>query len=305
MKVLVTGGSGLIGSALKRVKPNWIYLSSKDCNLYNKELTYKTLKHYSPDIIIHLAADVGGLFKNMNNKIDMFNNNLQINYNVLDTAYKLGIKRVICCLSTCVFPDGLDLLTEDNLHMGEPHESNFGYAYAKRIMEVQCRLYNTTAGFNYQCIIPTNIYGANDNFSLTDSHVIPGLIHKLYLHSLTNKNDTYYIHGDGTPLRQFIYSDDLAHIIVELVEKDILVDKLICSSQKEISILELAKMIGKEFGVKNVEPSQKIVENGQKSKTCSPKLLFNILPSLKLKPLNEGITETCYWFKTNYPNIRL
>lgn len=129
MKVLVTGGSGMVGSSLKILKSEWIYLRNVD--LTDFETVRRTFTNDLPEIIIHLAANVGGLFKNEAKRLEMFNSNLMINYNVLQNAYLLGIKRIICCLSTCIFPEGLNrVLTEKDLHLGEPHHSNYGYAYA-------------------------------------------------------------------------------------------------------------------------------------------------------------------------------
>lgn len=313
MKVLITGGSGLVGQAIQQLKPsltneNWIYLSSKDCDLNDFQKVRETLENYQPDIIIHLAANVGGLFKNAANRLAMFNTNLQINYNVLENAYQLGIKRVICCLSTCIFPDGLNrVLTEKDLHLGEPHHSNYGYAYAKRIMEVQCRLYNETPGFHYQCIIPTNIYGPYDNFHIGDSHVIPGLIHKAFLHSQLGLDRPFEILGTGMPRRQFIYVGDLAKIIVRLVEDTILEPLLICSTpvETETNILSVAKLIALEFDIHNVMPTEKSdKKDGQQIKTASPQKLLDLMPGFQFIPLDQGIHKTVQWFKENYPNIR-
>lgn len=309
MIVLVTGGSGLVGSALKSLQPDWLYISSKDCDLNDFNRVHELFKNINPDIIIHLAANVGGLFKNSEKRLEMFNTNIMINYNVLENAYRLQIKRVICCLSTCIFPDGLNrILTENDLHLGEPHNSNYGYAYAKRIMEVQCRLYNETPGYYYQCIIPTNIYGPHDNFNLHDSHVIPGLIHKAFLHSTNSANNPFVILGTGLPKRQFIYSFDLANIIIQLISKNINEPLLICSTPEtsEITILEVAKMICKLFEIHNVIPSEISNSNhdGQQIKTACPAKLFNIMSNLEMTPLEKGIKETVEWFKINYPNIR-
>ena len=142
---------------------------------------------------------------------------------------------MICCLITCIFPDGLNrVLTENDLHLGEPHTSNYGYAYAKRIMEVQCHLYNETSGYYYQCIIQTNIYGPCNNFNVNDSHDIPGLIHNAFLHSKCSIDTPFVILGTGLPRRQFIYSYDLANIIVRLVSENITEHLLICSTPEKV-----------------------------------------------------------------------
>jgi GDP-L-fucose synthase len=309
MKVLVTGGTGLVGTAIKSIQPDWIYLSSKDCDLNDFNSVQSLLQKINPDVIIHLAANVGGLFKNASKRLDMFNSNLLLNYNLLENAYRLSIKRVICCLSTCIFPDGLNrVLTENDLHLGEPHISNYGYAYAKRMMEVQCRLYNETPGFNYQCIIPTNIYGPNDNFNLKDSHVIPGLIHKAFLHSTKMNDGPFVILGTGLPKRQFIYSHDLANIIVRLVLENITEPLLICSTPvtHEITILDVAKLIGNVLHIQNVIPAETEIGNndGQQIKTASPDRLLSLMPDLTFTPIEVGLEKTVTWFLNNYPNIR-
>jgi GDP-L-fucose synthase len=306
MRVLVTGGTGLVGRAIQNIRPDWIFLGSKDCNLNDRVAIKALLTREQPDVVIHLAANVGGLFKNENQRLEMFQSNLLLNQNVLDCAFEVGIKRVLCCLSTCVFPDGLNrIMTEDDLHAGEPHHSNFGYAYAKRIMEVQCRLFNETPGFNYQCIIPTNIYGPHDNFHLEDAHVIPALIHKAFLCD----GETLTIMGTGTPKRQFIYSGDLARIFVRLVEEDMLDPKIICSppANQEVTILEVAQNIAREFGIPEVVPLQKEepTQDGQPIKTVTPALLLSRLgDDFQFTPLEQGIRETVEWFKKNYPHVR-
>jgi GDP-L-fucose synthase len=309
MKVLVTGGTGLVGTAIKSIQPEWIYLSSKDCDFNDFTSVQILLQKINPDVIIHLAANVGGLFKNASNRLEMFNSNLLLNYNLLENAYRLNINRVICSLSTCIFPDGLNrVLTENDLHLGEPHISNYGYAYAKRMMEVQCRLYNETPGFNYQCIIPTNIYGPHDNFNLKDSHVIPGLIHKAFLHSTEMNDGPFVILGTGLPKRQFIYSHDLANIIVRLVLENITEPLLICSTPvtDEITILDVAKLIGNVLHIQNVIPAETEIGNndGQQIKTSSPDRLLTLMPDLTFTPIEVGLEKTVTWFLDNYPNIR-
>jgi len=183
--VLITGASGLVGSAIKSIEKNYSYnfvhLDSKSCDLTDYQKTLESFVSIKPDVVIHLAACVGGLFKNMNEKVKMFEDNILINTNVVRASYQCGVDTLIACLSTCVFPDNIGVLNELCLHNGPPHSSNEGYAYAKRMLEVQCKLYQQQFNKRYFCIIPTNIYGPNDNFNLEDSHVIPAFIHKCYL----------------------------------------------------------------------------------------------------------------------------
>ena len=176
-KILVTGGTGLVGKGIQSISHEYpdiqiLFLSSKDCNLLNEEETFQFFQKHQPDVIIHLAANVGGLFKNMNEKVKMFEENIMMNMNVLRSAHRCNIQRVISCLSTCIFPDKTTYpINETMLHYGPPHSSNDAYAYAKRMLEIQSKAYQENFGRDYICVIPTNIYGPYDNFHLEDGHV--------------------------------------------------------------------------------------------------------------------------------------
>ena len=231
INVLITGGTGLVGNGIKSYVDkllnsnndnllniniedyNFIYLSSKDCDLTDFQQTYDYFSKVNPTYVIHLAAKVGGLFKNMNYKVDMFLDNVIINNNVLKVCHQLGVAKVVSCLSTCIFPDKTTYpIDETMLHNGPPHTSNDAYAYAKRMLEVLSNAYNEQYNTNFICVIPTNIYGPYDNYHLEDSHVIPGLIHKCYLAKLNNQ--PFVVSGTGSPLRQFIHSEDLGKLIL-------------------------------------------------------------------------------------------
>ena len=211
----------------------------------------KTLKYFNtikPNYVIHIAANVGGLFKNMNQKVQMFEDNILINQNVLKASYEVNVKKLIACLSTCIFPDKTTYpIDETMLHNGPPHESNDTYAYSKRILEVLCKSYQSQYNKDFICIIPTNIYGSYDNFHLEYSHVIPGLIHKCYLAKKENKK--FIVSGSGKPLRQFIHSVDLAKLIMIILlkykEKDSII--LSVSEKDEVSIANIAKIIAKKY----------------------------------------------------------
>ncbi|XP_035504757.1 GDP-L-fucose synthase isoform X2 [Scophthalmus maximus] len=190
MKVLVTGGSGLVGQAIQHVVKEergakegeeWIFLSSKDADLMKAEETLALFQKHRPTHVIHLAAMVGGLYRNMKYNLDFWRNNVYINDNVLNAAHEVGAIKVVSCLSTCIFPDKTTYpIDETMLHNGPPHESNFGYSYAKRMIDIHNRAYFQEHGRFYTAVIPTNVFGPHDNFCIDDGHVVPGLIHKTY-----------------------------------------------------------------------------------------------------------------------------
>ncbi|XP_056235210.1 GDP-L-fucose synthase-like [Seriola aureovittata] len=203
MRALVTGGSGLVGRAIQHVVKEergakdgeeWIFLSSKDANLMNMEETRAVFEKHRPTHVIHLAAMVGGLFKNMKYNLDFWRNNIYINDNVLQAAHEVGAVKVVSCLSTCIFPDKTTYPIDGTMiHNGPPHESNFGYAYAKRMIDVHNRAYLQQHGRCYTAVIPTNVFGPHDNFSIEDGHVLPGLIHKAYIAQSKSHSHTWWV----------------------------------------------------------------------------------------------------------------
>lgn len=308
-KVLVTGGSGLVGSAIRHICSGktyeFIFASSSDVNLLDYDSTYKYFSQINPDAIIHLAANVGGLYKNMAYPVNMLEHNLMINLNVLRVAHKLGISRLIACLSTCIFPDDVSYPIDENvLHAGPPHPSNAPYAHAKRMLEVQTRAYSIQYGYNWVCVIPTNIYGPNDNFSLEDSHVIPSLIHRCWLACETKTN--FVVSGTGKPLRQFIYSHDLARCILWVLESYNSLEPIILApdEESEVSIELIAKLIAQECGYTGKIEFDTTKSDGQYKKTASNRLLRSLCPEFVFTDIQTGIAQTVQWFGKNYPSVR-
>ena len=305
--ILITGGSGMVGHALKSIisssTDRYHFISSKDYDLTNIEQTKQMFETIKPDYVIHLAAYVGGLFRNMEQKIDMFEKNLIINYNIVKYSHEYGIKKLIACLSTCIFPDKVVYpITEDQLHNGAPHDSNNAYAYAKRMLEFHISLYRNQYNDNFMCIIPTNIYGEYDNFNLHDAHVIPALIHQCYL-AVQNNND-FIVKGTGVPLRQFIYSKDLANIIIKLLYSNKQVNNLIISVSDEISIKEIATKIAKRLNYKKQIIFDETYGDGQFKKTVSNTLLMDTFNDITFTELNMGLKSTTDWFIKHYDIAR-
>ena len=310
--IVITGGSGLVGNGIKSAlqksnystQYNFIFMSSKDCDLSNYQETYNYFSLYKPKYVIHLAAKVGGLFLNMNQKVNMFMDNITINNNVLKICNELNVEKVISCLSTCIFPDKTTYpINETMLHNGPPHSSNDAYAYAKRMIEVLSKAYNEQYGRNFVCVIPTNIYGLYDNFNLQDSHVIPGLIHKCFL---AKKNDEpFIVSGSGKPLRQFIHSEDLGKLILWSLFEYKLKETIILSPSEdsEVSIEYIARKIAQIFDYKNII-FDTTKSDGQFKKTADNSKLMELIKDFDFIRIDDGLLQTIQWFEENYSHIR-
>jgi len=298
MSTLVTGGNGLVGSTLEcdlRV--------GSEFDLRNPIICDRLFKKEKPVNVIHCAAKVGGLGGNMNKKGEFFYDNIMINTNVIESCRKNGVVRLVCFLSTCVFPDSATYpLTTSQIHLGEPHNSNYPYAYAKRMAEVQIRAYREQYGLNYVTVIPTNIYGPNDNFNLDGGHVIPSLIHKCYL---AKKNGTEFrVWGSGKPLREFIFSKDVGKLTEWVLDNYNDVEPLILSTSKEVPIKEVVDLIVKHIKFMGVVVWDYDKPDGQFRKPSDNSELMSLLPNFEFTSLDEGLKETIDWFVDNYETCR-
>lgn len=310
--IMVTGGSGLVGKGIETViqtdkLPNeeWVFLSSKDANLLDENPTRAVFKKHRPTHVIHLAAMVGGLFHNMRANLDFFRNNMKMNDNILHISYEFGVKKVVSCLSTCIFPDKTTYpINETMVHLGPPHDSNFGYSYAKRMIDVMNRGYSQQHGCTFTSVIPCNVFGPHDNFNMQDGHVIPGLIHKAY--KAKAEGTDFEIWGTGKPLRQFIYSLDLAKLFVWVVRDYEEVEPIILSVDEadEISIDDVSKLVLNAFEFKGNVVYLTEKADGQYKKTASNEKLRKYLPDFQFTPTKKAIEDTVKWFSLNYDVAR-
>ena len=312
-KLLVTGGSGLVGTAIQHVslgfdyasQYEFIFIKSCDYDLSDIGQTKSMFEKYEPEYVIHLAACVGGLFKNMNHKVDMLERNLMINYNVVKCCHDYGVEKMVACLSTCIFPDKTSYpINESMLHDGPPHTSNDAYAYAKRMLEIHCQAYRENYGSNFVCVIPTNIYGPHDNYSLEDGHVIPSLIHKCHNAKLANEN--FVVKGTGAPLRQFIYSIDLAKLILWTLEKVNRENIILSVSEiQEVTIEYVARLIARAFNYESHMVFDNSFADGQYKKTADNCKLVNMLKDeFQFTTIEHGIKSSVEWFVDNYDEAR-
>ncbi len=304
-RVLVTGGRGLVGSAVRTTQPAGLtveYAASDRADLRDVAATQKLFAEVRPTHVIHLAARVGGVKANMDHVGEFFLDNTLINTNVLECARRAGVTRLVSALSSCIYPDGANtLLKEGDLHRGEPHPSNFGYAYAKRMLEVQSRAYRQQYGCDYICIIPNNLYGPEDNFDLESGHVIPAMIRKI--HAAAHGGPAPVLWGDGSPLREFTFSHDIA-IALWWAMTECKEPLLNVGTSEEVSIRETAELICKAL---DYAPSQirwdTTRPSGQHRKPMDT-ARFRTATKQAFTPLADGISRTVEWYKSHYPKVR-
>jgi len=299
--ILVTGGTGLVGSRFEG--EDYLKIGSKNLDLLNQKDIENFLVSKNINGIIHCAARVGGVKGNMTYPGEFTYENLKMNTGIIEEARKAGINKLIAFSSTCVFPDKVEYpLTPDKIHLGPPHSSNYGYAYAKRMAEIQMQSYREQYGVNYFSVIPCNIYGPADNYNLEDGHVLPSLIHKFHLADISGSDVTIW--GSGSPLREFIFSEDVADLTRILFDNYKEGIPVIISSGKEISIKNVVEIIASEFNFKGKIIWDLDKPEGQFRKPSDNSIIRSIAPDFRFTPIEEGIHKSVKWFKDNYPNVR-
>ena len=263
-KTIVTGSNGLVGSQFVN---NVIPVTSSICNLTNQSDVNNFFKHYTDkeklggdvaDKVIHCAAKVGGVNYNMTHKGEFFYDNIMINTNVIEAARIHGIKKLVAFLSTCIFPD-------------------------KRMAGVQIQAYKEQYNLEYKSVIPTNIYGINDNFNLDFGHVIPSLINKCYL-ARENKTDLI-VWGSGNPLREFIYNKDIAKLTEWVLNNYNDSEPIILGNSIEITIKDVVDLIVKEMNFKGAVIFDTTKPEGQFRKPSDNSKLMSYLPNFKFTPM--------------------
>ena len=321
--ILVTGGTGLVGSAIqwavqnisgpfgKEQNENWVFLSSKDADLRNYDETKSVFDKYKPEKVIHLSARVGGVFENSVRMADFVRDNLYIDQNVLGVCHELGVcpylalsalsnendstdivqvKKVVSCLSTCIFPDRTTYpINEDMLHDGPPHPSNYGYAHAKRMIDITSRAYRQQYGCNFTCVIPTNLYGPNDNFS-EGCHFIPGVIKRVTGAKQSNAS-VMVVPGSGRALRQFLYSQDLARVLIWTLRSYDEAEPFIVSvdPEQEVSIKDAVTMVSEASGFQGAIQWDTSATDGQLRKTADNARMRALLGDFKFTTLEQGM----------------
>jgi GDP-L-fucose synthase len=294
MKYVVTGGSGMVGKHLQEIMPNLIYLSRNDCNLCDMDSVDTFFAKEKPDGVIHLAAKVGGILENLKNPADFYDQNIQINTNALVASRKNGVKRFIAILSNCMYPDVVDSypMTEEDIHRGPPSFANFSYSYSKRCMAVQIDAYRRQCGLEYNYVIPCNLYGEHDNFQDSNkSHFVTALIKKI-IDADEKGSNTITLFGSGKPMRQFMYSGDLARAIKRMIEEDVVASFNIAPPNQNYTIDQMANMtlaaLGKGDWRVEYDSSK---PDGQFRKDVSCSKMLEVFKDFKFTDFEDGVRK--------------
>lgn len=310
---IVTGGSGLLGSAFKKLLPNEIYPTRNELDLEDYKKTKEYFDNFNEfsvskiDTVIHLAGKVGGVKANTQYVSDFYQANSQINNNVITSCIYNDVPKLVCCLSTCIYPDEKYItypLTEDQLHNGPPHQSNFGYAYAKRMVDVQLRSARQQYGCEYISVIPNNMYGEHDNFDLENGHVIPAMIRKIWEAKISG-SPTFTVWGDGEIYREFTYAEDIAKAILFCIDNYNDPEPINIGNPQEYNLKQVIEIIKKELDYSGDIVYDTSKPKGQIRKPSSNQKLVNLgWKNEWYTPLEIGLKKTCEWFINNYPNVR-
>ncbi len=302
MTILVAGGSGLVGSAivreLKRLNQDVVGISSKDVDLLDRVKTFEFIKNLKPAAIIDSAAKVGGIGGNNSYPVEFLSQNLQIQSNLMDAANAAKVSKFVFLGSSCIYPrDSAQPIKEEYLLTGALEQTNSAYAVAKIAGIELIKSYRKEYGYKWISVMPTNMYGPNDNFDLENGHVLPVLIRK-FIEAKRSGSGEVALWGSGAPLREFMHVDDFAKAVLVCMDKYDDSQQINVGSGHEVSIKELASKISKAVGF-----SGEIIWDSSKPDGTMRKVLDSSkITKLGWKPLislDQGIASTVEWYLQN------
>ncbi len=303
-KVFVAGHNGLVGSAIIRNLEakhyqNIYWVRRKNCDLTNKIQVNAYFEQAKPEYVFLAAAKVGGIGGNSTYPAEFIYENLMIQTNVIDAAYRNGVKKLVFLGSSCIYPKmAKQPITEDALMTGPLEPTNDAYATAKIAGIKMCQAYRQQYGFNAISLMPTNLYGPNDNFDINTGHVLPSLMAKFHGSLEKSKHWVVKLWGDGSPMREFLHVDDLAEACIKCMQDYDEPEPINVGTGEDVTIKELAETIVDVVGYKNYYEWDTSKPNG------TPRKVLNVdkIKSLGWEPkigLREGIESTYAWYKEN------
>lgn len=291
MKVVVTGGTGLVGTYLQKYIDG-IYLNSSHYDLTSEEHVIELYRDYEPDVVIHLAAKVGGIMDNIEYPFEYYEKNLLMNTYMVKYARQAGVKKFVGVLSSCIFPDVVDHypMVEEDMHKDLPNANNFGYGYAKRVMGCHIDIARKQ-GLNFSYISPSNLYGEFEHGDVSRKHFVGALLEKIHTAKI-NGDDHITLFGDGTPLRQFTFAKDVAEILDMVVKHDVK-ENMNVSTPNNMTIDFMAREALEALDVRNIRIIYDTSKpNGQYRKDIDITKFKNIFPNYEFTSYVEGIKQT-------------
>jgi GDP-L-fucose synthase len=302
MKIYIAGINGMVGSSIQRTgisrRHEIVGFPSASVDFLDRDKTFDSLVNTKPDALVIAAAKVGGIGANSKYPVEFLTSNLQIQSNLIDGSYAAGIKKVIFLGSSCIYPKlAPQPISEEALLTGPLESTNEPYAIAKIAGVKLIDAYRKEFGCDWISLMPTNLYGPNDSFNLENSHVLPALLRKIHEAKKTNQKSVT-IWGDGSPLREFLFVDDLASAVIDLIESSPSYSLINIGSGEEVSIEKLAILIANIVGFDGNFIFDSSKPNGTPRKLLDSKRMAKTgwKPAVNL---SEGIRITYDWFLNN------
>lgn len=299
-RILVTGSGGVTGAAMRAITADdpsgFIFATSRDCDLTNPQAAMSFIAGCGADAVIHLAAVSGGIGKSLRHPASMLRDNAMMAINVLEGARRAGVGKVIMTLSSGMYPPEAPLpLREDSIHDGAAHFSNYGYAFAKRLMEPMIRAWREEYGLSVIGLIPNGIYGEHDNFNADDAPMLPSLIRRF--HQCHHGDEPIVIWGDGSPLREYTYAPDLARAFLWALNHYDAPQVLNVGSCEEHSIRAIAEMIADVYGIDRCRLTFDTGKPNGVFRKGTDNSRFLALSRFTYTPLQEGLERTITWYR--------
>ena len=301
-RVCVTGGAGFLGSfvvdELRRRGAAEVFVPRfEEYNLVEREAILRMLDYARPDLIIHLAANVGGIGANRAHPAEFFYDNLMMGVQLMHESWRRGVEKFVAIGTVCAYPKFTPVpFKEDDLWNGYPEETNAPYGLAKKMMLVQAQAYRQQYGFNAIFLLPVNLYGPRDNFNPASSHVIPALIRKC-IEAQESGQEEIVIWGDGSPTREFLYVEDAARGIVMASEKYNEAEPVNLGSGQEISIRDLAQLIARLTGFEGRMVFDTTQPNGQPRRALDTTRAREKFGFQAEVPFEEGLRRIIDWYR--------
>lgn len=298
--LLVTGGTGLLGSAIRRIRPDAVFLSRVDGDLREQSVAHRLFEQIRPTQVLHLAGLVGGVKANAMQNCQFLEDNALLNTAVLAAARSMRVPKLVAMLSSCTFPLFPERpTTEKDLQSELPYDGNAGYGSAKRLLDLHVHMAAREEGLRWTTLTPVTMYGPHDSFDAERGHVVGSLIRRCW--EAHTKGTPYTVWGSGLAVRQFVFVDDVARLALDTVSADLPSTTTIVAPDAGVTIRTLAETIAQVMGYKGPILFDRNQPEGVLVKRLQSETFPRRFPAYPFTPLQAGIEVTVRWFCTQRP----